>query len=169
VQVARSAVQLNRLDERQIAATAAAGRYDPRDLLALDAGREGGVVKKVSGTPRRARPRRGGQAGADRGEESREAGDPERQEGGAPPRKVPAAAQGRPLALAAIPAARFSSSKPEMRTVTVKAETPRRAAEASSPSKKTSAPATTSPRPATRRISARMLDIASAAQGRVRS
>jgi hypothetical protein len=64
-----------------------------------------------------------------------------------PLRNVPVATPGRPLAVAAIPAARFSSSNPDNRMVTTNAETRRRAANASRPSKKTSAPATTSTNP----------------------
>src|SRR5439155_8460004 len=63
------------------------------------------------------------------------------------PRNVPAAAPGRPFALAAMPAPRFSSSSPDSSTVTTNADTPSRAATASTPSKNASAPATTSTRP----------------------
>src|SRR5919108_2266559 len=75
-----------------------------------------------------------------------------------PPRKVPAAAPGRSLALAAMPAARFSSSNPDRTTVTTKAGRPKRAARASSPRKKASAPKTTSATPATSSASAESED-----------
>lgn len=66
-----------------------------------------------------------------------------------PPRNVPTAAPGRPLALAAMPAARFSSSNPDKTTVTANAGKRSRAANASSPRKKASAPRMMSATPAT--------------------
>jgi hypothetical protein len=53
--------------------------------------------------------------------------------------------------LAAIPAAKFSSSNPETSTVRTNVETPSRCATARIPSKNSSAPATTRTRPAARR------------------
>ena len=67
-----------------------------------------------------------------------------------PPRNVPAAAPGSPLALAAIPAARFSVSNPERATDSTNAEIPRVRAIPSSPSTNTSAANTTTTSPITR-------------------
>jgi hypothetical protein len=64
-----------------------------------------------------------------------------------PPRKVPAAAPGSPFRFAAIPAARFSSSNPEMSTVRASGDTGRRSAEARMPPRRISAPATTTATP----------------------
>src|SRR5215211_7174582 len=72
----------------------------------------------------------------------------------APPRNVPAAASGSPFRSSAIPAARFSSSNPDTTAVKANAETCRRLADARTASKKSSAPATTSTRPAMRRRTA---------------
>ena len=67
---------------------------------------------------------------------------------------MPAAASGSPFAFAAMPAARFSSSKPETSVVTTNAEMRSRAAAASKPSKKACAPPTTKTMPAARRATA---------------
>src|SRR5439155_26272977 len=62
----------------------------------------------------------------------------------APPKKVPAAAPGRPLALAAIPAAMFSTSSSETSTVRANVDHRSRPADATRPERNNSAPPTIS-------------------------
>src|SRR5262249_10800695 len=67
-----------------------------------------------------------------------------------PPRNVPAAAPGKPFALAAIPVARFSVSNPDSATERMNGEIPRASATPSNPSTNRSAANTTTPTPTTR-------------------
>src|SRR5919109_4521306 len=67
-----------------------------------------------------------------------------------PPKTVPAAAPGSPLALAAIPAARFSNSNPESSTTSTNGDVRRRLPTPRRPSTNASAPPTMSAMPRTR-------------------